>query len=91
MNKLLVTASACLLFVYSSSCKKKYCYDCTTTRTEILMPENVVVKSEKTTTVHCDHTPESIKVVEENGTKHTTFNKGGKVYQEQMNTTCVPY
>lgn len=93
MNRLFIQCTAGLMIcaAFVSCAKKKYCYDCTTVRTEIMLPENIEVKSERTTMVHCEQTAESIKDVELNGTRHTTFNKAGKVYQEQMSTTCVPY
>lgn len=90
IKKLLVVGSFSIAVVFSS-CVKKYCYDCTTQRTEILLPENTVTGTKTNTVVHCDQTSESIKEVEKNGTKHTTFTKDGKTYQEQMVTTCVPY
>lgn len=93
MNRLFINLSAGILLcaAISSCAKKEYCYDCTTVRTEIMLPENIEVNNERTTMVHCNQTEESIKEVELNGTRHTTFNKDGKVYQEQMSTTCVPY
>lgn len=90
MKKLLIIGSLCSAMV-ATSCVKKYCYDCTTKRTEVMLPENMVTSTTTNTIVHCDQTSETIKEVENNGTKHTTFNKDGKMYQEQMVTTCVPY
>lgn len=90
MKRIFILGAAISLFSLQS-CVKKYCYDCTTTRTETMMPENIVVKSEKSTVVHCDQTPQSIEDVEKNGTSFTTFDKAGKVHQEQTTTKCVPY
>lgn len=91
MKRFLFISSAIVFLGSLQSCVKKYCYDCTTVRTETMAPENILVKSETSRIVHCEHTSESIKEVERNGTSFTTFEKAGKVHQEHISTKCVPY
>lgn len=78
------------LFFGITSCNKKYCYTCTTERYEVVLPENNTTRLESRSIVHCDQTAESIKIIEQNGTSFTTFNRGGKIHQEHTVTKCTP-
>lgn len=89
-KSLLLTSLLGLALASTSCSDKKYCYECTTDRFYVTLPESDTTRIDTDNKVFCDHDDESIKDVERGGTSYITYERDGKLIQEHTKMTCRP-
>lgn len=71
-----------------SSCKRTYCFDCTTERYYVTVPDYDTVRLDSSMKTQCNETESSIISVEEDGTHYVQYWKDGELVTEYTVTKC---
>lgn len=89
MRSFILSLLVVALFAVSfTSCKRTYCFDCTTERYYVTMPDMDTVRLDNELKTQCNETEESIVDVENNGTHYVQYTKDGKQVIEYTITKC---